>query len=57
MTQAAGHTVSNHRVAHRLADDQPKAWSAYADQRTGRITMSSIYVHDSVIPVCEHVYD
>lgn len=57
MTQAAGHTVSNHRVAHRLADDQSEAWPAYADQRAGWITMSSIHVHDSVIPVGEHVYD
>lgn len=59
MTQAAGHPVSNHRGAHRLADNQSEPWPANANQRSGccRIVLSSIRAHNSVIPVHKRVYD
>lgn len=49
MTQAAGHPVANHRVTHRLADNQPEPRTAYADQ--------GIAVGDIVVRVRERVYD
>lgn len=59
MTQAAGHAVSYHRGAHRLADNQSEPRSAHANHRPGgyRIAVSSTRAHDSVIPVHKRVYD
>ncbi len=59
MTQAAGHPVSNHRGAHRLADNQSEPRPADANDRSGcyRSTVSFVSAHNSVIPVHERVYD